>query len=525
MKKKWLGFLGCAFALSLMSGLIFSTDVSAEPLADEQVSQNAVVSDVKEAVADEEAAEAEGEVDEDVLLDEEAETGIKGFVTRLYEVCLDREPDAGGLADWSGKLEKKTETGSSVAYGFIFSPEFRNKNLCNECYVKQLYKAFMGREYDQAGFNGWVAALESGMTREEVFNGFVLSAEFRNICKEYGISIGTGIPVPQYGTVPSGACTVCGKPDGVTSFVTRLYEVCLDREPDAGGLKYWCDILRSHQQGGAEVAAGFVFSAEFSAKGLQNMDFIQHLYLALFDRSADSAGLSNWLTKMQAGVNKSHVYAGFANSQEFTNLCNKYGISKGTYVAKDDQLTIEYVKNMSTAQKWYLISEERGSNLYDIKVNEADCKAMQTQITVPVWDFKDSKSLTKVGKMMTLTVNRHLADYISLAFHEIYHSPDQPVIAPGKCEGYVYRVDTRNSKILSTHSFGASFDLNSHVNVAKNEVVTKSKWNKMATKTVLEKQKKAYTIYEGCTIQTIMNKYGFGWGGYSGDPMHFGFVN
>ena len=29
------------------------------------------------------------------------EAGIRAFVTRMYEVCLDREPDTDGLNDWS----------------------------------------------------------------------------------------------------------------------------------------------------------------------------------------------------------------------------------------------------------------------------------------------------------------------------------------------------------------------------------------------------------------------------------------
>ena len=32
------------------------------------------------------------------------EAGIRAFVTRMYEVCLDREPDTDGLNDWSNRL-------------------------------------------------------------------------------------------------------------------------------------------------------------------------------------------------------------------------------------------------------------------------------------------------------------------------------------------------------------------------------------------------------------------------------------
>ena len=72
-----------------------------------------------------------------------------------------------------------------------------------------------------------MALLESGTTREEVFNGFVGSKEFAGICQGYGIVHGGGVAVPQYGTIPAGPCSVCGREAGVTAFVTRLYDCLL----------------------------------------------------------------------------------------------------------------------------------------------------------------------------------------------------------------------------------------------------------------------------------------------------------
>lgn len=118
-------------------------------------------------------------------------TGVEGFVTRLYSVCLGRTPDTTGLNNWMGVLTSRQQSGRDVAYGFVFSAEFTNKNYNNTDFVKQLYRAFMGREYDQGGLNGWVGALDSGsMSRVQVFDGFAYSAEFGNICTSYGINRG-----------------------------------------------------------------------------------------------------------------------------------------------------------------------------------------------------------------------------------------------------------------------------------------------------------------------------------------------
>ena len=144
---------------------------------------------------------------------ETEEDPVVTFVTRLYNVCLDREPDEGGLNDWSNRLKTGAKTGVQVARGFVFSKEFKNRNFCDRCYVKQLYRAFMGREYDTAGLNDWVSKLKAGKTRQSVFNGFSQSREFRAICEEYGITAGGKIDLPAYvNYAPAGACSICGAP-------------------------------------------------------------------------------------------------------------------------------------------------------------------------------------------------------------------------------------------------------------------------------------------------------------------------
>ncbi len=255
---------------------------------------------------------------------------LNGFVTRLYQVCLNRAPDAAGLADWINRLSSGKTTGATTAYGFIFSKEFQNRNYCNEHYVKQLYLAFMGRPYDQSGLDYWIGKLESGATREEVFNGFAMSKEFGSLCAGYGITLGEPIALPQYGTVPKGACPVDGRQDGVTAFVTRLYRVCLDRTPEAAGLNDWTGQLWNHARSGREVAFGFVFSKEFQGKNLSDAAYVEYLYKAFFDRASDAAGKADWLNRMHTqGYTREAVFNGFVGSTEFDRLCKKYGIVRG----------------------------------------------------------------------------------------------------------------------------------------------------------------------------------------------------
>ena len=256
-------------------------------------------------------------------------TGVDGFVTRLYGVCLGRKPDAAGKANWVNQLKSGQISGATAAYGFVFSNEFKGKNYCNTDYVKQLYRAFMRREYDSAGLRDWVNQLSSGKTREEVFNGFSQSAEFKKICASYGITVGSPIAIPTYGTVPTGSCSVCGAQDGVTGFVTRLYQICLDRKPDSAGLKDWSNQLWNHTNSGRGVAYGFIFSKEFQAKNYNNSSYIEYLYKAFLGRSSDPAGKADWLNRMAQGWTREQVFDGFVGSQEFTKICQSYGIVRG----------------------------------------------------------------------------------------------------------------------------------------------------------------------------------------------------
>ena len=50
-----------------------------------------------------------------------------------------------------------------------------------------MYKTFMGRDPDDEGLNYWLTNMNNGMTKDQVFNSFVQSQEFTEICASYAI--------------------------------------------------------------------------------------------------------------------------------------------------------------------------------------------------------------------------------------------------------------------------------------------------------------------------------------------------
>ena len=260
---------------------------------------------------------------------------LKEFVKRMYAVCLDRRPDEKGLADWVEILTGKKMSVVEVAAGFVFSTEFINKNYCDSCYVDYMYKAFFDRDAkdDPNGKKTWTDALLNGETREFVFNGFATSDEFKALCKEYGIEPGEAIAVPARGTIAIGNCAACGDDSGakkgVSGFVSRLYKVCLDRDPDRKGIEDWTDRLVNKEMTASEVARGFVLSDEFIDRKMSDEEFVEYMYKAFFDRASDPQGRETWLGGLTDGsMGREDVMNGFIGSEEFGALCNSFGIDK-----------------------------------------------------------------------------------------------------------------------------------------------------------------------------------------------------
>ena len=112
----------------------------------------------------------------------------------------------------------------------------------------------------------------------------------------------------------------------IQDFVDRFYSTILGREADPAGLNNWVDRLYTGVRTGADVARGFVFSPEFGGRGTSNVEFVETLYTAFFDRPADATGLTNWSARLDGGMTRAQVLNGFIYSQEFSNLANSYGI-------------------------------------------------------------------------------------------------------------------------------------------------------------------------------------------------------
>lgn len=115
--------------------------------------------------------------------------------------------------------------------------------------------------------------------------------------------------------------------------VERLYSGLLNRPPDTGGYGYWLSEVRDGRcvddgsngqllQRLDNVTAAFVWSSEFMARGLSNIDYVTALYRALLHREPDQYGLTFWTAQLDSALlNREQVRMAVVYSTEFqTNV-------------------------------------------------------------------------------------------------------------------------------------------------------------------------------------------------------------
>lgn len=137
----------------------------------------------------------------------------------------------------------------------------------------------------------------------------------------------------------------------VNNFVERLYTKILDRPSDASGKENWVSQLLNGSSA-VDVSLGFVYSEEFKNRGLSNEETVTVFYNTFLDRAPDEGGLKDWTSKLDNGCSLDFLFRGFTQSAEFNNICESYGINRGSFdisQSRDKNVNLTaYVSRMYT---------------------------------------------------------------------------------------------------------------------------------------------------------------------------------
>ena len=112
------------------------------------------------------------------------EEKAKEFIGRCYRVILGREASQAELDSWIGQMTNGSKTADQIARGFLFSGEFKGRNIGNEELVKILYRVYMNREADPEGLATWTQKLDEGTGLNELLDVFAKTNEFKAVLKD-----------------------------------------------------------------------------------------------------------------------------------------------------------------------------------------------------------------------------------------------------------------------------------------------------------------------------------------------------
>lgn len=112
----------------------------------------------------------------------------EGVVFDIYDQVLIREPDAGGLAYWTNKLQSGFRSANLAAALYASNEFYEGAGGTPQAYVDLTYISILQRPADAAGKAFWVSRLEAGQPRSVIARNFWLSTESnaRRVGKLYG---------------------------------------------------------------------------------------------------------------------------------------------------------------------------------------------------------------------------------------------------------------------------------------------------------------------------------------------------
>jgi hypothetical protein len=212
------------------------------------------------------------------------------YVEAVYRAVLDRNADAGGLANWTNLLNTGALSRLQVVQGIRNSVEHFTQE------VTDFYLTLLGRAPDAAGLQNWVQQLQSGMREEQIAFFFLDSPEYLS--------------------------------QGDRHFVDAMYQSLLGRSFDTAGEANWLNQLGDDPSGNLtrpasltheQVITDFLYSQESLTRVTEGY------YQVFLQRAADSGGLNSWVAQLQQGGSFLTIGQQFLSSDEFFQRAGQQG--------------------------------------------------------------------------------------------------------------------------------------------------------------------------------------------------------
>ncbi|WP_082449755.1 DUF4214 domain-containing protein [Sphingomonas sp. Leaf67] len=230
-------------------------------------------------------------------------------IIRAYDTVLGRSPDEAGLEFYVDAIEKRGVSLLAVADDLAQSAEFKaaTGGLSNEQFVDYVYHHALGRAPDESGANYYTQLLNNGISRGAFVVDLSESPEHRASTKDK-------IAAGYFDT------------DETYQSIALLYDGFANRRPDATGLVYYAERVKSGNMTLLQVADDFASSKEFKdlITNKTNGEIVDMIYQNTLDRSADFGGKSFYVSQLDMGATSAGILLDVSLSSEHFSLIAKY---------------------------------------------------------------------------------------------------------------------------------------------------------------------------------------------------------
>lgn len=128
----------------------------------------------------------------------------------------------------------------------------------------------------------------------------------------------------------------------VEGFAVRTYEVIFNKAFDKDS-EWLADVIGGEVDGAA-IVTRLIHSSEFEGLNINEQDYINVLYEMSFERSPQPEERQNWVNNLRMGYSRDFVLQKFVNIEEFTEICDMYGIERGALLENGEAVHIDVVR-------------------------------------------------------------------------------------------------------------------------------------------------------------------------------------
>ncbi|HYC36973.1 MAG TPA: DUF4214 domain-containing protein [Usitatibacter sp.] len=239
-------------------------------------------------------------------------TGELSLITHFFDAILARLPNADGKAFWEGEAARLhglganvNETWFAMALAFFNSPEYAAQGNTDPEFLADLYRTFFNRAADAGGLDYWAQLMLDGLSRENVLQAFMFSAEFSRFTNDI------------FGEQPTRM---------ELNLVMDFYRGALGRLPETEGFRHWLGRLRGAQCSGGDavqvevdsLSQMFLYSPEYANRQRTNREYVADLYNMFMRRGGDMPGEEYWVKQLVEGaMDREQLRRAFLDSAEF----------------------------------------------------------------------------------------------------------------------------------------------------------------------------------------------------------------